>query len=355
MVRILVVEDSPVAAELLKHILVSEPGFEVVGHVVDGESAVEEVSRLRPDVVTMDIHLPGMDGFATTRRIMETTPTRIVVVSGTLNTNEVDTSLKALEAGALTVVKRPVGPTHPEFAAESKQLVRMVRLMSEIKVVRRYSHNGKPQGQKSEQREELKSFPSEVNLNRIKLIAIGASTGGPQILHAIFEKLPGNFPLPIIVVQHMSTGFMEGYTEWLKRNTNLSVRLANDGDRLLPGTVYFAPDEIHMRLKDKSTLELKHADKQHGIRPSISCLFDSIAELCGERTLAILLTGMGKDGAEELLKIRQAGGFTIAQDEPSSVVYGMPKEAVRLGAAIAEMNPAQITELLLQVSSAQAK
>lgn len=350
-IRVLIVEDSPVAQEFLTYILSSDPDIEVVGVARNGAEALESAKRLRPSVITMDIHMPIMDGFEATRRIMETAPTPIVVVSGSAGAQEVASTFRAMEAGALAVVLRPPGMNHAAFEADSKRLILTVKLMSEIKVVRRISRGPNERAQEPELRlQELRRASS------IQLVAIGASTGGPPILREILSRLGGDFPFPILIVQHIAAGFVEGFAEWLSGACDIPVRLASHCERALPGHGYVAPDGFHLGVTEGPRLALSDDRPEfNGLRPSVAYLFKSVAKVLGNRSVGVLLTGMGRDGAEELKLMRDGGAVTIAQDEASSVVHGMPGEAIKIGGAAYVLSPAGIAATLLALAEASGE
>ena len=328
MIRVLVVEDSPVVREFLVHILGSDHEIQVVGTATDGEEAVQAARSKTPDVITMDIHMPRMDGCEATRKIMETTPTPIVVVSGSSDTGEVATTFHALEAGALAAVPRPNGIGHPDHDATVKELIQTVKLMSEVRVVRRW---GRRQG------ELLKSPVREALIERtqasIEAVAIGASTGGPIVLQKILSGLPKDFPVPVLIVQHIAPGFIHGFVEWLSHSSGLLIQLPKHGEPILPGRAYLAPDGFHMEVRSGGLIALSPEGPENGLRPSVSYLFRSVATVYGRHAIGVLLTGMGKDGAEELKLMKEIGAVTIVQDLASCVVQGMPAEALRLDAA----------------------
>ncbi|HUY03900.1 MAG TPA: chemotaxis-specific protein-glutamate methyltransferase CheB [Rhodocyclaceae bacterium] len=339
----LVVEDSPVVREFLVHVLGADPAIQVVGTASDGEQALEAVVRLSPDVVTMDIHMPRLDGIEATRRIMENNPVPIVIVSGSNDPGEVATTFRAMAVGALAVLRRPAGLGHPEHEATVRELVQTVKLMAEVKVVRRWPRARRP---------ALPVPPLAVGPTpaRLRAVAIGASTGGPPVLQAMLATLPGDFPAPILIVQHMAAGFIQGFVDWLAQSSKLPVHLASHGETLLPGHVYVAADDFQMRVARGDRIVLAADPPDYGLRPSVAALFRSLAAVYGGEVAACLLTGMGRDGAAELKLLRDQGAITFAQDQESSVVHGMPGEAIRLDAASFVLPPEKIAAALASLA-----
>jgi two-component system chemotaxis response regulator CheB len=348
LIKVLVVEDSPIVREFLVHILGADPGIRVVGTAQDGEDAIEAVQRLRPDVVTMDIHMPKLDGLEATRRIMETDPRPIVIVSGSTDPREVATTFDAMEAGAVAVLRRPAGIGHPDHEATARELVQTVKLMSEVKVVRRWPRRIAPGPRQA--RMGLVREPAQV-----RIVALGASTGGPPVLHTILRGLPKDFPLPLVIVQHMAAGFIQGFVDWLGHSSGLPVRLAAHGEPMLPGHAYVAPDGRQMKLARGGRIALTLDEPENGLRPAVSCLFRSVAEVYGGDSLAGLLSGMGRDGAEELKLLKERGAVTFVQDKDSSVVHGMPGEAIKLDAALLVLPPEKIAPLLVSLATNKTK
>ena len=350
MISVLVVEDSPVVREFLIHILSSDPGITVIATAHDGEEALELVRRHRPDVITMDIHMPKLNGLEATRLIMETNPTPIVIVSGSESTQEVATTFDAMDAGALAVLRRPAGIGHVDHQATARDMVQTIKLMSEVKVVRRWSRmrNAGPI-----------LHPATMSLvresARIRIVTMGASTGGPSTIEAILAALPKNFPVPILIVQHMSAGFIGGFVQWLRSSSRLPVHLATHGELLLPGHVYVAPDEYQMKVEREGKIALTKDEPEYGLRPSVSYLFRSVAEVYGCDSVAGLLTGMGRDGAEEMRLLKEKGAVTFAQDKDSSVVHGMPGEAIKLDAAMLVLPQEKIAAVLMNLVNPQGK
>ncbi|WP_338863108.1 chemotaxis-specific protein-glutamate methyltransferase CheB [Myxococcus stipitatus] len=323
--RIVVAEDSPTARRLLVEILRADPGLSVVGEARDGVEAVELTQRLRPHLVTMDIQMPRMDGLEATRRIMTEAPTPIVVVS-TLVERDIQTSMTALRAGALAVLQKPFGPESPDFDAESRRLRDTLKAMAEVKVVRRWPDRIPVSSAPTRP-------PSPRDLSaRAAVVALAASTGGPAALFQLLSELPSDFPAPLLVVQHIAIGFSQGLASWLATAGPLPVHVAEEGALLLPGHVYLAPDDRHLGILD-GRAQVSKAAPVNGFRPSATWLFRSVARSHGREALAVVLTGMGQDGLDGIRELRDAGGRVLAQDEESSVVFGMPGVVVSAGLA----------------------
>jgi two-component system chemotaxis response regulator CheB len=270
-------------------------------------------------------------------------------VSGTLDVAETASVFRAIEAGALAVLPRPSGFGHPEHEQSAADFVQTVKLMSEVKVVRRWPHlqPGKtlPAASLSAQ------IQRRTAQTESQLVAIGASTGGPPALRIILSGLPKDFPLPILIVQHIAAGFTQGFAEWLAQSSSLPVQLSVHGQQVVPGRVHVAPDGFHMTVGIDRRIWLDTGESENGLRPSVSRLFRSVAEAYGQSAIGVLLTGMGKDGAFELKLMREQGAVTIAQDKESSVVHGMPGEAIRLGGASYILPPEKISVMLTSLSA----
>lgn len=340
MIKVLVVDDSPVMRELIADILRSDKCIEVIGVASNGKEAVEFVKKNKPDIITMDITMPIMDGLEATQIIMETNPVPIILVTGLVNSNDIDRSFSAVKAGAVSIMEKPLGMGHKDFNKISQNIIDMVKLMSEIKVVRRKAVN------KSSSNNAIKGINGKQALNNVKAVAIGVSTGGPTVLQTIFEKLPLNIKIPILVVQHIAPGFLDGLIDWLSKYTKLPIQVASQGEAILPGHIYFAPDGFHMKIGKGGHILLSNGEKENGLKPSVSTLFRSVQSYYGKNSMAILLTGMGKDGALELKNLKDNGAITVAQDKETSVVYGMPGEAAKLNAATYILSPEKIAELI---------
>ncbi len=344
MVKVLIVEDSPVIQKLLEHILAADSEIEVVGIADTGERAIDFLNDsengVLPDVITMDIVMPGIGGLETIRRIMERKPFPIIVVSSNLNRNEVDRTFDALNAGAITVLETPPGFSHPEHHKKANELIQKVKLLSGIKMVTRHAHLSN--NKRMQHRPIQESLIRESAVKDIKLVAIGASTGGPVAIKEILSRLTIDFPVPVLIIQHIAEGFSQGLAAWLDHHTPLHVQLADQYEKIYPRNVYMAPDNFHMGIVDYDQIFLKRDDFVNGLRPSVSYLFRSIADVCAEKTIGVLLSGMGADGSEELKLLKDRGAVTIAQDEESSVVFGMPGKSIEIGGAQFVLSPEEI-------------
>ncbi len=326
MIRILIVDDSPTMRMLLKSILEGDPELLVVGVAANGAEAVEQTILLKPDLITMDVLMPIVNGFEATRRIMAQQPTPIVVVTSHIDSVELNTTFNAISAGALDVIAKPVGPDHRDFERLRNRLINTVKLMADVKVVRRRFAVPAPSAwpPTPPRLPSLRAQPA--------VIVIGASTGGPSALKTLLQALPPNLPTPIVVVQHMASGFTPGLVAWLDQTSPLPIRLAANGQRIEAGQVYFAPDDWHLEFKAPRLLSLNQEAPVSHVRPSVTRLFESAARVYGSAVIGVLLTGMGDDGATGLARLHALGAPTIAQDETTAVIFGMPKVAVELGA-----------------------
>lgn len=339
MIRVVVAEDSSTVRGLLVEILEADPEIRVVGQAKNGAEAVELAASLRPDLVTMDVHMPVMDGFAATKEIMVRAPTPILIVSSSASGREVELSLNAMRAGALMMVAKPDNPGSPGFDARRQDLVAMAKAMAQVKVVRRWAARV---GTTQPGRRAAPGAP-------VRLVAVAASTGGPAALQRILAALPGDFTAPIVVVQHIASGFVAGLAEWLSGSCNLHVKVAESGEPLRGRTVLLAPDDRQLGVGRDGRVVIADAPPVNGFRPSGSYLFGSAAQVYGSSMVAVILTGMGSDGVEGLRAVKAGGGWVLAQDEASSVVYGMPGEAVAAGLADAVLPVEEIAPRLLEL------
>jgi two-component system chemotaxis response regulator CheB len=349
MIRVLVVEDSPTVREFLLQILGSDPAIAVVGTAETGEDAIQAVERTRPDIITMDVHMPRMNGFDAARRIMETYPTPIIILSGAADATDTAKAFRAIESGALAILRKPPCVGHPDHEQSVSELVRTIKAMSEVKVVRRW-----PRFRPVEALPAVSvstEFPLRSALTQFRIVAIGASTGGPPVLQTILAGLPANFPVPVLIVQHIAAGFTQGFVEWLGQSSSLPVQVPAHGQSILPGQVYVAPEGLHMAVAADGRVQLTTDEPENGLRPSVACLFRSVAKVYGRSAVGVLLTGMGKDGASELKLMRERGAVTIAQDRDTAVVHGMPGEAIKLGGATYVLTPEKICRALASLTT----
>ena len=342
MVKVLIVDDSRVVQQFMLHIFSYDADIEVVGMASSGEEAIKLALEKKPDVITMDVYMQGMDGFEATQLIMEKVPTPIVIVSGILQPDDVANSFKLFESGALAIVPRPPWMEDPDFIEARKTLIQTVKLMSEVKVVRRF-----PKQSKDNKTKPVHIKHKELHdVKYIQLIAIGASTGGPAVLKTILSNLPKDLPVPIVIVQHIAKEFVKGLRDWLSGTSSIPLHIGCDGELLKPGNVYIAPDDFQMGILPGPKITLTTSPMENGLSPSIDYLFRSVGEVLGSNAIGVLLTGMGKDGASELKTMKDKGATTIVQNEASCVVFGMPGEAVKMGAADHILTPEKIAELL---------
>lgn len=322
-IRVLVVDDSPTARALLVGIFGGDSRFTVVGEASNGAEAIEKTMALRPDLISMDVYMPVVDGLEATKEIMRAAPTPIIIVSGSTSSTDVSLALSAMQAGALTVLSKPSDPQSPDFDWQRVQLISMARAMAAVKVIRRAGT-----GNLTEKRS---SAVRRTSAGPIRLVAIGTSTGGPAALHRILLDVRRDLSAPIVVVQHMSHGFVRGLAEWLRTNAGLKVSLASDGEALLNGAVYLAPDDAHLGVTADNHATLYRGAPIGGFRPAADYLFDSCGRAFGSSLLAVILTGMGQDGVEGLRTVKAKGGLVLAQDEATSVVFGMAQQAINAG------------------------
>lgn len=337
-IRVMIVEDSAVVRLLLQHIIGGDPRFEVVAIAETAEEAMQLLEKIRPDVISLDIRLPGMNGLDATLRIMATRPTPIVVVSASVQSDDLNIAMNALRAGALTVVEKPVGTTHEEYDRVARHLLTQLEIMSQVKVVRQGLRRNLSFGAPAEEwpdspppRPPEPPAPRRA-VRRVRMVGIVASTGGPNALSRLLGELPASFPAPILVVQHITHSFLDGFVSWLSTMTSLPVTVAQPGEEPRPGRIYLPPADRHLELRG-GRLWAGSGSEVCSQRPSGTVLFQSIARDLGGDAVGVLLTGMGSDGAQGLLELRRAGGHTIAEDQSTAVIYGMPGVAAELGAA----------------------
>ncbi len=348
MIRVLIADDSKVVRMLLRALIENENDFDVVGEAENGLEAVELTKRLRPNVVTMDIRMLVMDGFEATQKIMSECPTPILVVSASVNDEDLKIAFNALQAGALGVIEKPPGLHGDDYETVKQDLINCLRAYHDIKVVTRRVRTDTAERKPVQSMDDgFENISSGKVLN--EMVAIGASTGGPALLGEILSALPVNLPSPVVIVQHISEGFTHGLATWLNDVCKLIIKVAEQGEVLRPGVVYIAPYGTHSTIERRDGilhLKLIKPSEKSGFCPSVDELFKSTSEVCPGHAIGVLLTGMGSDGAQGLLKLRQSNCVTIAQDEETSVVYGMPKQAELLGAVCMQLPDREIAQAI---------
>ncbi len=326
-IRVLLVDDSLLTLAILKRMLAPAPEIQVVGTATNGREAMDVIPSLQPDVICTDLHMPVMDGLEFTKAVMRKFPRPILVLSISVQKEQTSNIFQLLEAGAIDVMAKPLGEVGMDYGLDAQELVSKIKILAGVVVIR------------NRRKESYATVPPHGNgfppaeAVPPRIIGIGASTGGPQAFQEILSHLPANFPAPLICVQHISEGFMQGMVDWLSYKCQLKIVTAETGIKPQPGTVYFPRSGLHLAIDGQGRLACSDAPIYDSHRPSISVTFKSLAQHYGREAAGVLLTGMGRDGVAGMLAIAQAGGPTIAQDEESSIVFGMPKEAIAANAA----------------------
>ena len=346
-IKVVIVDDSKTTRELLKYIISMDSELELVGMAEDGRKALEVVKKEKPDVVTMDVNLPYLNGFQVTRKIMEENPIPIVIVSSIRDEkNREEFSRLMVEAGALHFIDTPPGPTEPNFNVTSKKIIQIIKVMSGVKVIKRRPFS---QNIKSGIIRKLNIKPN-IKHCEYDIALIGASTGGPPVIHSILAGLPCKIPFPIVIAQHIPSGFDRYFAQDISRRFNLKAKVAENNEILCSNTIYILPGKGITTIKANKTFNISSPSENfHECLPSISQLFKSAIEVYGKRSIAVLLTGMGKDGAYETLLMKEAGAMTIIQNRQTSVVYGMPGEVERLNGARFILSPDEILKKLVKI------
>lgn len=345
-IRVLLVDDSRTARALMRQLCEDDPRLEVVGEAADGRRAVELVASLRPSIVVMDIEMPVMTGIEATQQIMAQTPTPILIVTAHYDAQDVALSLRAVQAGALSLLHKPGGPGSPRYRQDAQRFVQLVKALAGVRTVRRQLNRTTAGAARARTEPVQLAGP-------VRAIGVAASTGGPAALYRLLTLLPPRLGVPVLVVQHIVDGFAPGLAVWLRTATALPVRLAEDGERLLPDTVYVAPDGQHLQVSQLGSVALTKQPPISGFRPSATALFTSMAQVYGGAAVGVVLTGMGSDGLEGARALRQAGAPVLTQDADSSVVFGMPRAVAEAGLATSVGTVEQIAETLARLAPTQ--
>ncbi len=324
MIRVLIAEDSPLIATMMRDLLGEEPEIGVVGWAKNGQEAIKLTNSLQPDVITMDLNMPVLGGLEAIKTITSIRRTPILVISQMIESRDSDLAFEALRSGAVDIMGKPAGYGERGLLNIKEELISRIKAVARIRPIRLVR--------------KAPANPPRIKLtgrqeHRGKVVVIGASTGGPPALAVILKALPPDFPFPIAIVQHITPGFVTGLAQWLNRESPFSAKVATNEEFIKAGTVSLAPDNAHLEIGADKKVLLSNGPPVRGHRPSVDRLMESAARSYGRQTVGVLLTGMGSDGAEGLKRIREAGGKTIVQDEASSLVFGMPKEAILRGAA----------------------
>lgn len=341
-IRVLLVDDSPIALVVLQRMLAASAEIEVVGTATNGREAMELIPHLQPALICTDYHMPQMNGLELTRQVMAHFPRPILVISSAVGETDTERVFALLEAGAVDVFPKPRGGAEAGALA-AENLIKKVKIVAGVWVWGRPPREAVPRTALSLPR----PGPGTVREGRQpQIIAIGASTGGPPALQTILSQLPGHFPLPILCVQHISAGFLPGLVSWLAAHCQLKIQIAQAGEIPQPGCVYFPLENTHLVIDRKGRMQASTEPPLGGHRPSVTVTFRSVAEYYGDAAIGVLLTGMGRDGGAGMQALAQAGALTIAQDEASCVVFGMPADAVERGAARAVLPLGNIARAL---------
>ncbi|HHP7230339.1 MAG TPA: chemotaxis-specific protein-glutamate methyltransferase CheB [Xenococcaceae cyanobacterium] len=361
-IRVLIVEDSAIFQTVLKNIFQTSPDIEVVGTASNGVEGLALIPQLNPDVICTDFHMPKMDGLEFTKQVMATDPRPILVISVSVQTEQRHRIFELLEAGAVDIFPKPRSGESPASQIDRLKLVNKIKVLAGVRVFKKRASlsdfSSQPLSKTPQQaavnfaaisqpRSKSPQQAAATSASGIKIVAIGTSTGGPQALQAIFEGIPANFPVPIVCVQHISHGFLDGLIQWLALSCPLPIQIASSGMIPQSGTIYFPPEKKHLELDSQGRFICSDSSPVGGHLPAVDVTFKSIAKVYGSQAIAILLTGMGKDGAAGMRLIQQAGGLTIAQNQETSVIFGMPKEAIELGAVKHILSLPEITPFLL--------
>ncbi|MDQ3263622.1 MAG: chemotaxis-specific protein-glutamate methyltransferase CheB [Myxococcota bacterium] len=350
-VGVMVVDDSPICRQLICDALKKDPDLEVVATCANGQEAIDQALKMKPNVITMDVDMPVMDGLAAVESIMADNPIPILMLTADPRNQAPELTCRALELGALALQVKPSLDAGPE----AWNLAREVKLLSSVRVIRHLRGMNKKRSPNAVM-PVVTSPPRDVlafSTSPIGIVAIASSTGGPQVVHKLLSELPGDFPAPIVIVQHINASFAESLAGWLAASSKLKVRLANDGDSLVPGEVLIAPPGKHLLVPTRGRVALRIGEAKEGHLPSGSMLLESVAKAYGRRAVGVILTGMGNDGADGMVAIKTAGGKTLAQSEDSCVVFGMPGAAIAKGAVDTIVHSDDLSATLIRLAKGE--
>jgi two-component system, chemotaxis family, protein-glutamate methylesterase/glutaminase len=351
-IKVFLVEDSPVALTILQRVLASSPEVEVVGTAHNGISALAKIPSLKPDVVCTDLLMGKMDGLQLTKELMATFPRPILVISDVVTANDTQKIGQLLEAGVVDVFPKPKTGFIQDYEQQKTNLISKLKILSGVKVFTKKNTTNLSKIINIQYHDlDVHNSVNQIDKNYFsdyQIVAIGVSTGGPKAMQQIISQLPASFPLPIVCTQHISVGFLESLVSWLETESFLKIKIAEIGEKPLPGTIYYAPEKYHLEIDSKGKFCYSSAPPINSHRPSVNIMFQSLAQFYGKGMIGILLTGMGQDGVMGMQEIARYGGLTIAQDEASSVIFGMPQEAIKLGVVQQILSLEKIAPFLLE-------
>lgn len=336
----LLIDDSPLVLTILSRIINADKRLEVVATTTSPRDCLSLIDKQKPDIICTDYHMPGMSGLDLIKMVMNHKPTPILVVSISVQEDQTENIFQLLEAGAIDVFPKPRASTRL-IESEAKALCDRIYVVSKVHVFR--SHSRAVQNKNPTAPPRFK----KTNSNKFDLILIGGSTGAPQVFHTLFSQLNSQFSIPIIAVQHISEGFTQSFVDWLDRSSSLTIKIAEDGEMITPGFVYFPPDRTHIIIENGRVRLDNILPPNNSCRPSVNVMFESVKNKEDtQKTLAILLTGMGYDGAQGMSYLHNNGAYTVIQSEESCAVFGMPKQALELNAVDQILAPTQILDLM---------
>lgn len=344
-IKVFLVEDSPVALNILQRILNSSSDIEVVGTAQNGIDALKQIYLLKPNVVCTDLLMGKMDGLELIKSLMSEFPLPILVISDVVAANDTQTIEQLLEAGVIDVFPKPKTGFIKDYEKQQNDLVSKLKIISGIKVFTKRKDSDRHNINFT--KNQTYKLSNKTNITDYKIVAIGVSTGGPKAIQQIINQLPADFPLPIVCTQHISVGFLNSLISWLSIETKIKVKIAQIGEQPLPGILYFAPEHYHLEIDRRGRFAYSSSPAINNHRPSVTAMFQSLAQFYGSSVIAILLTGMGRDGVAGMQEVYRCGGLTIAQDKDSSVIFGMPQEAINLGIVNQVLSLEQIAPFLL--------